>query len=130
MGKFMGNTIFSIMFQQMYEHAIRVFSGLQYVIMLYMAIERKNGEPVKIVVDGKEKCKTKAVPEKLHKFGNHGYRHMRATELRNRYGIKGIDLDVYVGWVSDRRETGGRTQDRYTEQSWRTYLPKLLRKKN
>lgn len=55
---------------------------------------------------------------------------MRTTELRNRYGIKGRDLNVFVGWVSDRRETGGRTQDSYAEQSWREYLPKLLRTLN
>lgn len=43
--------VFSFYRQQMYERPKIVFSGLEYIVMPYIAIERKDGKPATIEVN-------------------------------------------------------------------------------
>lgn len=106
-----GEVVFPFYRQQLYPIAREVFKGLRYRIAPYRKGKKGN---------------QKQVPEHQKDFANHALRHARGTELRNYYGIKGSDLDAFVGWVPSRGERS-TTQDRYVEAPWRTYFPKLLK---
>jgi hypothetical protein len=62
-------------------------------------------------------------------FANHALRHLRATELRSRYRIKGDMLDAILGWTKTKGAGGSAMQDRYVLEPWREagYFPKLMR---
>jgi hypothetical protein len=105
--------IFPFNRQQLYTITKQLFNGFSYKIMPYSFGPKGNKEVRR---------------EHLKNFANHALRHLRASELRNFYGIKDSDLDAFVGWAPSR---GARStmQDRYVEAPWRTYFPKLLKKR-
>lgn len=123
-----GEDFFPYYRQKAWQWARKYFKGLEYIIEPYMKAVKVAGKPVYENRHGREKLKMEPVDQKYHRFAVHGCRHMRAMELSENYDIRGKDLDTFVGWVSGRRENGGRMQDRYAGQSWRTYFPKLLKK--
>lgn len=105
--------IFPFYRQQLYTVAKQLFDGFTYKIVPY-SFGPKGARKVR--------------HEHLKDFANHALRHLRASELRNFYGIKESDLDAFVGWVPSRGERS-TTQDRYAEAPWRTYFPKLLKRR-
>jgi hypothetical protein len=119
--------------QQLYPVARDVFKGFHYKIIPYMRTQLENGVPIKEVIEKhgivQEKTVREAIPEHLKLFAQHALRHLRATVLRNKYGIKDSDLNIYAGWATGSRGGMSAMQDRYVEQPWRIYFPKLLRRR-
>ena len=116
--------VFPFYRQKIHKVAIKTFKGLSYTIIPYN-VPLKDTEGNIIRID--TKVKTKFIQEHQRRLAVQGLRHVRASELRNIHGIQGRELDTFVGWVSSRRgDLGGQTQDRYAEQPWRAYFPKLL----
>lgn len=55
----------------------------------------------------------------------HALRHLRATELVQKFGFEGKDLASYCGWTL--RAMGFPSMaDIYLSLSWRSYFPELL----
>jgi hypothetical protein len=102
------------------EH--KVFDGLTYPIEKYVWMP-KNGKEKKTILPHSK-------PFKLHAL-----RHLRISELRRFYRIKGEDLAVYVGWSlhTTIAKEGVRipqmtsTYDPEIYQDWQSYFPKLLK---
>jgi hypothetical protein len=98
--------------QQLYPVAKELFKGLTYPIVTYKSLDDE-------LIEAHQKD-----------FANHALRHLRATELRSRYRIKGEMLDHIAGWVKQRGNgLGSSMQDRYVLEPWKEagYIPKLMR---
>lgn len=87
--------VFPYFRQQLYPVAKALFEGFTYPIVTY----KSNKE---ILIKGHQKT-----------FANHALRHLRATELKSKYRIKGEMLDAFMGWTKQRGAGGGSAmQDR------------------
>lgn len=106
--------------QQMWVVANEAFKGLEYKIMGYKKVVGKDleGKPQKEVIR-----------EHMRDFALQALRHLRGSELRNYYNFDGADRSAYGGWTLRTTEGVSGSQDRYVELPWRSYFPKLLRKR-
>lgn len=98
--------------QQLYPNALEIFKSFEYPIVTYVDHDDE-------LVDAHQKD-----------FANHALRHLRATELRSKYSIKGDMLDAFMGWTKQRGGgNGSAMQDRYVLEPWREagYFPFLMR---
>lgn len=109
--------------QQMWTVANEAFQGLTYKIMGYKKVVGYE------VVEGKKKAIKEVVPEHMRIFALQALRHLRGSELRNFYNFDGADRSAYGGWTLRTTEGVSGSQDRYVELPWRSYFPKLLRKR-
>ena len=101
--------------QEVWMHSKAAFEGLTYPIETYTI---KQGEVVK------------KVDEHVRPFRLHALRHLRATELRERYQFDGFDLASYCGWrLGTIVPQISRTMERYLSLGWASYFPKLLKKR-
>jgi hypothetical protein len=66
------------------------------------------------------------VPGHYRNILTHGLRHIRATELLNRYGFDGIDITIFCGWSITREVGMPKMAKRYVYGQWARYFPKLL----
>lgn len=107
--------VFPFTRQEVWVHSKTAFEGLTYPIETYTI---KHGE-VKIKVD-----------DHIRPFRLHALRHLRATELRERYQFDGFDLASYCGWrLGTIVPQISRTMERYLSLGWASYFPKLLKKR-
>jgi hypothetical protein len=97
--------------QQLYPVALEIFKTFTYPIVTYKSNQGR-------LINAHQK-----------NFANHALRHLRATELRSRYRIKGDMLDAILGWTKTKGAGGSAMQDRYVLEPWREagYFPKLMR---
>ena len=121
--------VFPFSRQEVWVHSKTAFEGLTYPIDKYSVLAdarvvktfirlTKTGKPV---VD---------VPEHQRPFRLHALRHLRATELRERYQFDGFDLASYCGWrLGTIVPQISRTMERYLSLGWASYFPKLLKKR-
>lgn len=127
-----GSCGFPIPRQTVYYYANKYFDNLDYKIEPYQ--KPRMGPDGKLVTKtdeyGRVKFEYDIVDTHLHDFANHGCRHMRTDELKNKFRVMGKELDTFVGWVPGRgKGDGGAMQDRYAQNIWRTYMPKLIVKR-
>jgi len=107
--------VFPFSRQKVWMHSKSCFEGLTYPIETYTI---KKGEVVK------------KVDEHLRPFRLHALRHLRATELRERYQFDGFDLASYCGWrLGTIVPQISRTMERYLSLGWSSYFPKLLKRR-
>jgi hypothetical protein len=99
--------------QQVYPVARALFDGWKYPIVSY--VTGKDGP----VIRAHQKA-----------FANHAIRHLRATELKSKYRIKGEMLDSFMGWTKARGAGSSPMQDKYVLEPWKEagYFPRLLRR--
>lgn len=95
-----------------------VFEGLSYPIEKYL-----------VTRDGK----LERVPSHQRAFRLHALRHLRATELVEKYGFDGFNLAAYGGWTirtasSFFGQSIPSVISRYLYLNWQGYIGKLLRK--
>jgi len=121
------DVVFPFPRQEVWMHSKAAFEGLIYPIDKYSVLAdatvvktairyTKTGKPV---VD---------VPDHNRSFRLHALRHLRATELRERYQFDGFDLASYCGWrLGTIVPQISRTMERYLSLGWASYFPKLLR---
>lgn len=106
--------VFPYFRQQLYPVAASIFDGFTYPIVSY-----KNNK--EILIKGHQKS-----------FAVHALRHLRATELKSRYRVKGDMLDAFMGWTQQRGRESSPMQDKYVLEPWKEagYFPRLLRRFN
>ncbi|MEN3026044.1 MAG: hypothetical protein ABC585_05755 [Candidatus Methanosuratincola petrocarbonis] len=98
-----GGPCFPFTRQTLFLHASKAFRGLTYPIEKYRGVDRHEKGA-----------------------GVHFLRHLRASELRWEYGIKGENLADYGGW-SYRQFGMTATMARYQMMTWHGYFPLLLK---
>lgn len=107
--------VFPFTRQAVWMQSKAAFEGLTYPIETYTI---KHGE-----------VKTK-VADHVRSFRLHALRHLRATELRERYQFDGFDLASYCGWrLGTIVPQISRTMERYLSLGWSSYFPKLLKRR-
>lgn len=112
--------------QDMWNTAREAFEGFKYSIMPYSRAKIIDGAYVR---NEKGKVVRFDVPEHTKDFSDHGVRHLRASELRNFYKLSREERAVFGGWTVASLAGGSSSQDRYEEAPWRTYFPKMLRRR-
>lgn len=95
-----------------WNYARKSFEGLTYGIEEYTHPEFRN-----------------SIQEHERDLRTHGLRHIRATELINKYRFTPVQLATYMGWKLSGRLGGSRMMDRYVSLQWHDYFPKLLKKR-
>jgi hypothetical protein len=114
-----GDFVFPFTRQKLWREVRGYFKGLTYPIEEYVVL--KNGELRKI-------------PSHQHRFALHALRHLRSTELVERYGFDGFNLAAYCGWtiMTAQAQFGVRVPRviaRYLYLNWQGYFPKLLKRR-
>jgi len=109
--------VFPFTRQKMYQVASKAFKGLRYPIQKYDNTLEVSNEK------GKEKKKV-VVPHHWKPFRVHALRHLRATELLSNYGFTQTQLCQFGGW-----SLRNKALERYIYYDWRSYFPKLLKKR-
>ena len=104
--------------QKVWLSSKHVFKGLTYPIDRYTSIESNNGKKIRKTVD-----------RHMKPFRTHALRHIRASELVDRYGFDGIDLSIYGGWTLRSMVGVGSSMERYAHLRWQKYFPKLLKER-
>lgn len=121
--------VFPFYRQQLWPVARRIFFGLSYPIIRYKKLLREpDGKAIK---DDSGKNLYAQVQDHQKPFGDHALRHLRATELKSYYRIRGEMLDAFMGWAKPRSAESSAMQDRYVLEPWREagYFPRLLRRR-
>jgi len=113
--------------QELWPIARRIFGGLTYPIVAYKRA-RKDVQG-NVVKNENGKVEYEVVSAHQKNFADHALRHLRATELKSYYRIKGEMLDAFMGWAKPRGGESSAMQDRYVLEPWREagYFPRLLR---
>lgn len=101
--------VFPFTRQYVWKHIKEPFKGMKYTIVKY-----------KIYKDGKVQ---KEKLQHSREFALHALRHLRATELVERYRFDAFDLSIYLGW------TLPGVMGRYLSLDWGRYFPKLLKRR-
>jgi len=110
-----GDVVFPFPRQQVWAHSKVAFEGLTYPIETYPT--KQGGVKIKVA-------------DHIRSFRLHALRHLRATELRERYQFDGFDLASYCGWhLGTIVPQISRTMERYLSLGWASYFPKLLKKR-
>lgn len=100
--------IFKVAPRTIQRHCEKLFKGLSYFVEGYSHLKEK-------------------VPGHYRNVITHGLRHIRATELLNKYGFDGIDITIFCGWSITRSLMMPRMAKRYVYGQWARYFPKLLK---
>lgn len=127
-----GSCGFPIYRQTAHYYAKKYFDDLDYRIEPYQKVRVGDNGKFLTRTDeyGRVKFEYDIVDTHLRDFANHGCRHMRTDELKNKFRIVGKELDTFIGWVAARGHgDGGAMQDRYAQNAWRMYMPKLIVKR-
>lgn len=113
--------IFPYYRQQVWPKAVEIFDGLTYPIAQYNKRVGTNPKTGKGVYQ--------TIPAHQKQFSDHAIRHLRSTELKSFYRIKGEMLDKFMGWTKPRGGESSAMQDRYVLEPWKEagYFPRLLR---
>jgi hypothetical protein len=114
--------IFPFYRQTIWPIATKVFDGLTYPIAQYKK---------RIGTDEEGKGVYQTVPAHQKPFTDHAIRHLRSTELKSFYRVKGEMLDKFMGWTKPRGGESSAMQDRYVLEPWKEagYFPRLLRRR-
>jgi integrase len=107
--------VFPFSRRKAYEYARRAFDGFSYPIDSYKVYE--NGKVEKIQ------------DEHFKPFRTHALRHLRTTELIERFNFDGFDLSIYGGWTLRSMVGVGSAMSRYAHLQWGRYFPKLLKER-
>lgn len=115
--------IFPFYRQQVWPKAVELFEGLTYPIAQYNKRIGTDSETGKGIYE--------TVPAHQKQFSDHAIRHLRSTELKSFYRIKGEMLDKFMGWTKPRGGESSAMQDRYVLEPWKEagYFPRLLRRR-
>ena len=107
--------------QKIYRATRKAFEGLTYPIVNYK--RRTEVDEGKIIYE--------IIYEHQKRCSDHFLRHLRATELKSRFRIKGEILDTFMGWAKPRGGDVSAMQERYVTEPWREagYFPRLLKKR-
>lgn len=103
--------IFNLSPRTVQRYCEKLFKGFSYFIEGYSHLKKK-------------------VPGHYRNVLTHGLRHIRATELLNKYGFDGIDITIFCGWSITRDFGMPRMAKRYVYGQWARYFPKLLKPYN
>ena len=119
--EFDGDYVFPFTRQELWRATQPYFHDLTYLIEEYYYVDEETGE-------------LKKKPAHLKRFGLHGLRHLRTTELVEFYGFDGFNLSAYCGWTirSAQARFGAKIPKviaRYLYLNWQAYFPKLLKKR-
>jgi len=107
--------VFPFTRQKATNYARKIFEGFTYPIDAYKIWE--NGKVVR------------ESPDHLKAFRTHALRHLRTTELIEKYRFNGIELSIYGGWTLRSMAGVGSAMSRYAHLQWDQYFPKLLKKR-
>lgn len=112
--------VFPLTRQKVWAFSKQAFEGLTYPIETYTIW--RDGQLVK------------KVDEHTRPFRLHALRHLRTSELVERYGFGGFNLAAYAGWtITTAQAQFGvnvpRVISRYLYLNWQGYFPKLLKKR-
>jgi hypothetical protein len=103
-----------------------VFAGLEYRVKPRILYQR--GEDMKLIRDkAGKKVLERIVPEHNKDITNHGMRHVRTTELRNRFQLTREERTAFYRWSTMNLE-GAAVMDEYDQPEWFEYFPKLLKR--
>lgn len=75
-----------------------------------------------------KKILERIVPEHNQGVANHGMRHIRTNELRNRFQLTREERTAFYRWSTMNLE-GAAVMDEYDQPEWFEYFPKLLKVK-
>lgn len=122
--------IFPLTRQDAYQIAVQVFNGFSYPIVKYNKLKLDaEGQPVQEMKNGKLTNVYESIADHQKKYSDHANRHLRSTELKSKFRIKGDALNKFMGWASPRNAESSAMQERYVLEPWQEagYFPKLLR---
>lgn len=100
------------------------FADLEYRIRPRIVYKRDNNRNLVRNKDGK-KVMERIVPEHSQGVANHGMRHIRTNELRNRFQLTREERTAFYRW-STINLGGAAVMDEYDQPEWFEYFPKLL----
>jgi hypothetical protein len=105
-----------------------VFADLEYRIKPRIVYRRDKNRNLIRDKNGK-KITEKIVPEHSQGVANHGIRHIRTNELRNRFQLTREERTAFYRWSTMNLE-GAAVMDEYDQPEWFEFFPKLLTVKN
>jgi len=119
--------VFPFTRQHVGRHTKECWKGLYYKIESYNIIEVDPQGNVILDDDGK-RIKRK-IDVHFRTVNIHAGRHIRASDLVVYYGFIGADLSAFAGWTLSTAMGMSSSVNRYVTLDWRSYFPKLLRKR-
>jgi len=119
--------VFPMNRQKVWREARSSWAELLYPIEDYEIIE-VNDQGTPILLDNGRKMKRR-VNRHLRPFNLHAVRHIRATDLVVYYGFNGPNLAAFGGWTLSTAMRVSSSINRYVQLDWRSYYPKLLKKR-
>lgn len=127
-GKFNPNEyVFPYNRQKIWHEAREVWGSLSYPIESYEVVETDEYGNVVLSENG-SKVKRR-VNRHIRDFNLHAIRHIRATDLVVFYGFNGPNLSAFGGWTLSTAMNVSGSIDRYVQLDWRSYYPKLLKRR-
>ena len=119
--------VFPFTRQTVWRHSKDCWKDLYYKIEPYNIIEVDQLGNVILDDDGK-RIKRK-IDVHFRTVNLHAGRHIRASDLVVYYGFIGADLSAFAGWTLSTAMGMSSSVNRYVTLDWRSYFPKLLRKR-
>lgn len=119
-----GEKPFSIDRFTAYRANLILFAGLEYRVKPRL-IYRRDAENKLVRDENNKKILDRMVPEHSQGISNHGMRHIRTTELRNRFQLTREERTAFYRWSTMNLE-GAAVMDDYDQPEWFEYFPKLL----
>lgn len=119
--------VFPFTRQHVGRHSKDCWKDLVYRIKKYNIIEVDHLGNV--MLDEKGKKIKRKIDVHFRRFNIHAGRHIRASDLVVYYGFIGADLSAFGGWTLSTAMGMSSSVDSYVTLNWRSYFPKLLRKR-
>jgi len=119
--------VFPMNRQKVWRMAREAWGDLHYPIEAYAVIQVDGEGNVLLDTDGR---KLKRVISRHNRpFNLHAIRHLVATDLVVYYGFNGPNLSAFGGWTLSSAMGVSSAVNRYVQLDWRSYFPKLLKRR-
>lgn len=119
--------VFPFTRQRLSRHSKECWKDLWYKIEPYNIVNLDSEGKTIIGENGKRQ--TTPVDVHMRTLTVHAVRHFRASDLTGFYGFDGKDLSAFCGWLLSTAMGISSSVDRYVQLNWRSYFPKLLKKR-
>lgn len=119
--------VFPMTRQKVWRHAREFWEDLVYPIEDYDRIIVD--EEGNVIYQENGKVMKQRVSRHMRPFNLHAVRHIRATDLVVYYGFNGPNLAAFGGWTLSTAMGVSSSINRYVQLDWRSYYPKLLKKR-
>jgi len=119
--------VFPMTRQKVWRHAREFWENLVYPIEDYDKIIVD--EAGNVIYQENGKAMKQRISRHMRPFNLHAVRHIRATDLVVYYGFNGPNLAAFGGWTLSTAMGVSSSINRYVQLDWRSYYPKLLKKR-